>query len=196
MNAPFPTPAGAPDRASALPCPSRSKAARILQVAERVASDLARGRPIASEHLRALMQSPFGGSDASGAWVWRDAYEACEAAQVLFLRRYSHAMRKQARTPTDLLTMLSRVAALLPAQTRRSDESQAFQQFSTPIDLAFVAASSRFSRRAAARNWRSTNSPISAPTCSSCCFRRPMLSGMTRRRSMIASTPPFALSSF
>jgi predicted RNA methylase len=140
MNAPFPTPAGAPDRASALPCPSRSKAARILQVAERVASDLARGRPIASEHLRALMQSPFGGSDASGAWVWRDAYEACEAAQVLFLRRYGHAMRKQARTPTDLLTMLSRVTALLPAQTRRSDESQAFQQFSTPIDLAFVAA--------------------------------------------------------
>ena len=140
MNASFPTPAGAPDRASALPRPSRSKSTRILLVAERLASDLARGRPIASEQLRASMRSAFGGSDASGAWVWRDVYEACEAAQVLFLRRYGPAMRRQALTPADLLSMVSRVAALLPTQTRRSDESQAFQQFSTPIDLAFVAA--------------------------------------------------------
>ena len=36
--------------------------------------------------------------------------------------------------------MLGKVAALLPTHTRRSQESQALQQFSTPIELAFVAA--------------------------------------------------------
>jgi predicted RNA methylase len=35
--------------------------------------------------------------------------------------------------------MLAKLAALLPSHTRRSEESQAFQQFSTPIGLAFVA---------------------------------------------------------
>jgi predicted RNA methylase len=139
MNAPFAAPARAPQSA-ALPSSSSLKAARILQAAERLLPDLARGRPIDANILRAAMQSAFGGSDACGAWIWRDAYEACEAAQVLFLRRYGPAMRRQAAAPAGLLAMLSRFAALLPTQTRRSDESQTFQQFSTPIDLGFVAA--------------------------------------------------------
>jgi hypothetical protein len=36
--------------------------------------------------------------------------------------------------------MLAKVAALLPSHTRRSEESQALQQFSTPITLGFAAA--------------------------------------------------------
>ena len=36
--------------------------------------------------------------------------------------------------------MLAKLAALLPSQTRRSEESQAFQQFSTPIGYGFVAS--------------------------------------------------------
>ena len=36
--------------------------------------------------------------------------------------------------------MLGKLAALAPSQTRRSEESQALQQFSTPIALGFAAA--------------------------------------------------------
>ena len=36
--------------------------------------------------------------------------------------------------------MLAKIAALLPSHTRRSEESQALQQFSTPIALGFVAS--------------------------------------------------------
>ncbi len=86
------------------------------------------------------MTTAFGGSDAAGAWLWRDAYEACEVAQVLFLRRYGAAMRRQATSPAATLAMLDRVASLLPTQTKRSDESLRFQQFSTPIGLGYVAA--------------------------------------------------------
>ena len=36
--------------------------------------------------------------------------------------------------------MLSKLAALVPSHTRRSEELQALQQFSTPIALGFATA--------------------------------------------------------
>ena len=39
-----------------------------------------------------------------------------------------------------MLEMLTRLAERLPSQTRRSEESNRFQQFSTPIALGFAAA--------------------------------------------------------
>ena len=39
------------------------------------------------------MTTTFGGSDAEGAWLWRDAYDAIEAALVLQLRRLAPADR-------------------------------------------------------------------------------------------------------
>ena len=39
-----------------------------------------------------------------------------------------------------MLAMLTRLTERLPSQTRRSEESQHFQQFSTPVTLGFVAA--------------------------------------------------------
>ena len=85
------------------------------------------------------MEQAFGGSDAEGAWNWKLAYDACEAAQVLFLRKFGPAIRARAVTPAAQLAMLGKLAALLPSHTRRSEESQALQQFSTPIALGFVA---------------------------------------------------------
>ena len=136
MNRVVSLPAAAP----LLTPPVPSNAAQLLAAAELLLPDLARGRRITSPILRSAMETATGGSDSDGGWLWRDAYEACEAAQVLFLRKYGPSMRRQAAKPTALLAMLSRIAALLPTQTRRSEESQSFQQFSTPIDLGFVAA--------------------------------------------------------
>ena len=96
------------------------------------------GRAIDAAALRTAMVDAFGASDAEGAWGWKDAYEAGEVAQLLFLRRFGPAMR--ARPPAQQLTMLTKVAALVPTHTRRSEESQALQQFSTPIPLGLVAA--------------------------------------------------------
>ncbi|MGG5810584.1 strawberry notch-like NTP hydrolase domain-containing protein [Falsiroseomonas sp. CW058] len=84
------------------------------------------------------MTAATGGSDAEGAWVWKDAYEACEAAQVLFLQRFGAALA--AKPVAARLAALTKVAALLPTHTRRSEEGQALQQFSTPLPLALVAA--------------------------------------------------------
>ena len=98
------------------------------------------GRALDTRALRAAMETAFAGSDAEGAWVWKDAYEALEAAQVLFLRKYGAAMRARAGSPAAMLDMLARLAERLPSQTRRSEESERLQQFSTPVTLGFVAA--------------------------------------------------------
>ena len=101
------------------------------------------GRPLDAATLRDAMTRAFGASDAEGGWVWKDAYEAAEAAVVLFVQRYGRAMRQRAGAgadgPRTMLAMLDAVAALEPSHTKRSDEQVRLQQFSTPLPLAYAA---------------------------------------------------------
>ncbi|MGH7063279.1 MAG: hypothetical protein ACREET_04285 [Stellaceae bacterium] len=117
------------------------KPSGLIHAATLLAQSLERGRALDARALRAAMAAAFAASDADGAWVWKDAYEALEAAQVLFLRKFGAAMRTRAGSPRALLEMLTRLAERLPSQTRRSEEAERLQQFSTPITLGFVAAS-------------------------------------------------------
>jgi hypothetical protein len=129
--------------ASAAPLSMRATAAvasAIVSAARQLLTELEQGRRIDAAVLRNAMQAAFGASDATGLWDWKAAYDACEAATVLFLRRHGAAMRGKAASPAAMLSMLMRIASLLPTQTRRSEESQSLQQFSTPIGLAYVAS--------------------------------------------------------
>jgi predicted RNA methylase len=119
---------------------STALAARITDAARLLLPDLERGRRIDAATLRAAMEHAFGGSDAEGAWDWKAAYDACEAATVLFLRKYGKALFRKSGSPTAALPMLAKIAGLLPTHTRRSEESQALQQFSTPIALGLAAS--------------------------------------------------------
>ncbi len=116
-----------------------TKAEKLFAAAERLLPSLEKGVPLDARLLRTTLEEIFGGSDSEGAWVWKDAYEASEAAAVLFLRKYAAAIRAKSADPARQLSMFSKLASLLPSQTRRSEESQSFQQFSTPLDLGFVA---------------------------------------------------------
>ncbi|RUY33964.1 methylase, partial [Mesorhizobium sp. M7A.F.Ca.US.001.04.1.1] len=111
-----------------------------IQAATLLLPFLKQGKPVTTAALRTAMTTGFGGSDAQGFWVWKDAYEALEVAQVLFLRRFGPAILSRSTTPQATLAMIKRIADLLPTHTRRSDESQAMQQLSTPLPLAFVTA--------------------------------------------------------
>jgi len=99
---------------------------------------LEQGRQVDAATLRAAMERAFSGSDASGAWDWKTAYDACEAATVLFLRKYGKALLRKAGSPTPTLPMLEKIVGLLPTHTRRTTESEALQQFSTPIPLGLA----------------------------------------------------------
>ncbi len=127
-------PAAAPILAAIDPASAVVAAARLLL------PHLERGRRIDATMLRAAMETAFGASDADGAWDWKTAYDACEAATVLLIRRFGPAIRTKAGSDAAMLPMLGKVARLLPTHTRRSEESEAFQQFSTPIALGYAAS--------------------------------------------------------
>lgn len=116
------------------------RAAAILHAARLLLPTLERGHALDAAILRAAMEAAFGTTDAAGAWVWMDAHEACEVAQVLFLRQHGPTMRARSGSPAGMLAMLAKLAALAPTHTRRSEESTALQQFSTPIALGFAAS--------------------------------------------------------
>jgi predicted RNA methylase len=123
-----------------LPQAPPDKVSGLIHAATLLAQLLGQGRALDTRALRSAMETAFCGTDAEGAWVWKDAYEACEAAQVLFLRKFGSAMRTRAGSAAAMLEMLTRLAGRLASQTRRSEESEHFQQFSTPLALAFAAA--------------------------------------------------------
>ncbi len=124
------------------PQPTSAPAA-LLAAARTLLPVLEAGRALDARTLREAMTSAFGASDADGAWLWKDSYEAAEAALVLFLQRYGRAMRREAGAgtggPAAMLRMLETLAALEPSQTRRSEQQLKYQQFSTPLPLAYAA---------------------------------------------------------
>ena len=98
------------------------------------------GRTLGSRAFRAATEAALGGTDAKGVWMRKDAYEALEAAQVLFLRKFGTAMRSHPGCAAAMIEMLTRLAGGLASQMRRLEEAEHFQQFSPPIALGFVAA--------------------------------------------------------
>ena len=88
--------------ASAAPLSMRATAAvasAIVSAARQLLTELEQGRRIDAAVLRNAMQTAFASSDATGLWDWKAAYDACEAATVLFLRRHGAAMRSKAASP-------------------------------------------------------------------------------------------------
>ncbi len=122
---------------------ARAGSGALIAAARTLLPVLEAGRPLDAATLRTAMTGAFGASDAEGAWVWKDAYEAAEAAAVLFLQRYGRAMRRQAGAGPDgpgrTLAMLAAIAALEPSHTKRSEQQIRLQQFSTPLPLAYAA---------------------------------------------------------
>src|SRR5512145_646398 len=129
--------ATAASRARAPEAPDHATA--LFHAAQLLLPDLERGHRIDAAKLRAAMEQAFGGSDSQGTWDWKGAYDACEAAAVLFLRKFGATMAARAGSPAALLPMLAKVAGLLPSHTRRSEDSETFQQFSTPLPLRHEA---------------------------------------------------------
>jgi hypothetical protein len=115
LHAPIP----AAEAASLPLAPSAPPAAAILAAAEHIFSHLEQGHTVDAAMLRGAMECAFNASDASGAWDWKAAYDACEAATVLFLRKYGKALFRKAGSPALRLAALAKIVGLLP--TTRAD---------------------------------------------------------------------------
>jgi protein strawberry notch len=87
--------------------------------------------------LKRMFEEASGGSDASGAWSMREAYDSLELAQVLFLLDAGCPLLEG--TPAAILERLDELVAELPVQSYRSEGQIALQQFSTPLPLSYLA---------------------------------------------------------
>ena len=76
-----------------------------------------------------------GGTDAEGAWTWRQAYDLVQSAAILADRDLPAESDPEAR-----LAMLTAGASARPTETRRSEAQVRLQQFSTSLPYAYVAA--------------------------------------------------------
>ncbi|MEH1899407.1 MAG: strawberry notch family protein [Nostoc sp.] len=114
----------------------------ILSVGQELLKTLLENRPLNTKTVQAQMNRHFHGTAAEGTWQWKDAYEAVEVAQMLYLRQKGYKLLL--KSPQTVLLELEKLVALCPTHTRRSEESVQLQQFSTPLPLAYLVAKAGF----------------------------------------------------
>lgn len=102
----------------------------IVSAGQELAKSLINNQPLANRAIQSQMNRYFNGTAAEGKWQWKDAYEAVEVALILYLR--------QKGLSENPLEELQQLEGLCPTHTRRTEEQIQFQQFSTPLPLAYL----------------------------------------------------------
>lgn len=108
-----------------------------VRVARSLLSLFRAGESVDRHLLRRLFETETGRSDASGGWTMRQAFDALELGQLLFLLDPDCPL-----LVGDAVGTLARLRGFcdgLPVQSFRSEEQVALQQFSTPLPLAWLA---------------------------------------------------------
>lgn len=112
------------------------------RVAYRILTEYLRdGKQLTSKDLYAIADTEFGGTQAQGGYDRKDAYDAMELAVNRYLleimSRYNSGSVENA---VDGLQRMEQVLSLLPTQSVRTEEQVEYQQFSTPPNIAYLAA--------------------------------------------------------
>ncbi|MDD2739961.1 MAG: hypothetical protein PHR94_13605, partial [Methylomonas lenta] len=111
------------------------------RLALRLAEKLDMDGEISSKFLTDEANRAFGGTQAEGIYTSKDAYDAMEVAFNIHLNNTENAdwTDQDAAWAKSKASDLTRRIQKLPTQTRRDEEMDEFQQFSTPPALSFVA---------------------------------------------------------
>ena len=88
--------------------------------------------------LRDAMDGGYAHAGLDPAWKWQDAYDVCEAAQVLWLLDQAAGPHDPPLSTYARLDRIEQFERRLPTQSVRSEEQLRYQQFSTPLPLAYV----------------------------------------------------------
>lgn len=112
------------------------------QIADEVRSSIERGTAFSSARLFEIADKAYGGTMAQGAYTVKDAYDGMELAVNQHLM-HSDLVRQgngSAANARETLAKLQTLLWKLPTQTKRTAEMESFQQFSTPPNIAYLAA--------------------------------------------------------
>ena len=110
-------------------------------LAKRLAKRLDQDGEITTRSLNLEANRAFGGTMAEGAYSSKDAYDAMEVAFNIHLGKTEKAdwNNQDADWAREKAQELTQRILKLPTQSRRDEEMEEFQQFSTPPALSFVA---------------------------------------------------------
>lgn len=108
-----------------------AKATAIHNAALHIAKNISGGVAITRLMLNEALAAAFGATNVSGAWLQRDSFEMLEHATVLSL------LNLEINNSTWSIDTIKAVSERLPTQTVRSEAQVSFQQFSTPLDIAW-----------------------------------------------------------
>lgn len=112
------------------------------QLAESVRSMLESGKEFSIDWLYGEANKAFGGTMAEGAYTVKDAYDGMELAinkylmSADFVKDGNGSLADAKKTLTSILRVMNKI----PTQSKRTEEMELFQQYSTPPNIAYTAA--------------------------------------------------------
>lgn len=112
------------------------------QIADEIIKDIREGKSFDSKHLFEIANRAYGGTQAEGVYTVKDAYDGMELAinQYLMSADFIKEANGDATKAVATIQRLQELLNSIPTQTKRSNEEQIFQQFSTPPTIAYLAA--------------------------------------------------------
>ncbi len=112
------------------------------RLADEIKRSLEKGITFNSARLFEMADKAYGGTMAQGAYTVKDAYDGMELAinQVLMNSRYIKNANGDAAVAERTITRLQDMLSKIPTQTKRTAETESYQQFSTPPNIAYLAA--------------------------------------------------------
>lgn len=112
------------------------------QIADGIKKYLVNGKDFTAARLFEIADKAYGGTMASGAYTVKDAYDGMELAVNQYLMS-SPAVKSgngDAASAVKTLQSMTELLSHIPTQTKRTAEMESYQQFSTPPNIAYLAA--------------------------------------------------------
>lgn len=112
------------------------------QIADEVLKYIESGKDFSASRLFQIADRAYGGTMAEGAYTVKDAYDGMELAVNLYLMNAGFVKQGNgnAAAANKTLNKLIEMLKHIPTQTKRTAEQESYQQFSTPPNIAFLAA--------------------------------------------------------
>ncbi len=110
------------------------------QIANTVYKYISKGQSFTADKLFEIADKAYGGTMAAGSYTVKDAYDAMELAVNKYLEKAAVTLNGTAADAVKAVKKLQEVISKLPTQTKRTAEMEEYQQFSTPPNIAYLAA--------------------------------------------------------
>jgi hypothetical protein len=111
-------------------------------IADRVAAKVASGQSFTANWLFDVANNAYGGTMADGTYSVKDAYDGMELGINKYLMNadFVKAGNGSLEDALNTLSELQSIMRNIPTQTKRTEEMESYQQFSTPPTIAYTAA--------------------------------------------------------